>query len=264
MNNKIKLKTPITYYGGKQQLSKIILELIPEHRLYCEPFCGGAAIFFAKEPATVEILNDTNREIINFFKVAKMDFVSLEKEIRITMHSRSQHHDAHVIYTNPHMFSEIKRAWAIWVLANQSINSIIDNSWSYERKHNKITSKTINKRMMFTEEIAIRLQNTQVECTDANYIITSRDCEDAFFYCDPPYINTCQGHYDGYTEEDFKNLLDTLAQIKGKFLLSSFPSDILTEYIKKYNWISEEIVMRCTASKTRKKKIEVLTKNYVI
>ena len=260
----IRLKTPISYYGGKQQLSQIILNLLPAHELYCEPFCGGAAIFFAKEPALVEIINDTNREIINFFKMAQTDFTSLEKLVRITMHSRSQHHDAHVIYNNPHMFSEIKRAWAVWVLANQSVNSIIDNSWGYERKTNKITQKTTNKKIQFTEDIAIRLQNVQIECADAIYIIKSRDCENAFFYCDPPYINTCQGHYDGYTEDDYRKLLDTLSTIKGKFLLSSFPSDILTEYIKKHGWISEEIVMRCTASKSRKKKTEVLTRNYEI
>jgi DNA adenine methylase len=40
--------------------------MIPEHRIYCEPFYGGAAIFFAKEPAPVDIINDANGEIINF------------------------------------------------------------------------------------------------------------------------------------------------------------------------------------------------------
>ncbi|MDR2951683.1 MAG: DNA adenine methylase, partial [Treponema sp.] len=42
------MKTPLSYYGGKQQLAKTILGLIPPHRVYCEPFLGGAAIFFAK------------------------------------------------------------------------------------------------------------------------------------------------------------------------------------------------------------------------
>ncbi|QSH99083.1 DNA adenine methylase [Treponema phagedenis] len=45
------MKTPISYYGGKQQLAKKIVSLIPEHKIYCEPFCGGAAILFAKEPS---------------------------------------------------------------------------------------------------------------------------------------------------------------------------------------------------------------------
>lgn len=45
---KVSLRTPLTYYGGKQQLCKEILHQIPQHQLYCEPFCGGAAVFFGK------------------------------------------------------------------------------------------------------------------------------------------------------------------------------------------------------------------------
>ncbi|HRS68514.1 MAG TPA: DNA adenine methylase, partial [Paludibacteraceae bacterium] len=60
---KVRLRTPLTYYGGKQQLLKEILTQVPKHELYCEPFCGGAAVFFGKEPAKVEVINDTNREV---------------------------------------------------------------------------------------------------------------------------------------------------------------------------------------------------------
>ncbi len=261
---KVRLRPPLTYYGGKQQLCKIILELIPPHVLYGEPFLGGGAVFFGKEKSEVEVINDTNREVINFYKVVKDDFISLEKLIRITLHSRSQHEDAHVIFNNPHMFSEIKRAWAVWVLANQSVQSIIDNSWGYERKSSKTSLKCNNKRESFTEDLAIRLQNVQVECADANYIIQSRDSADSFFYCDPPYIDTCQGHYDGYSASDYEVLLTNLSGIKGKFLLSSFPSDLLSRFIKEHGWFTREIVMRCSASHSKKTKTEVLTANYPI
>lgn len=40
------MKTPISYYGGKQTLLKHILPLIPKHKLYTEAFCGGAAVLF--------------------------------------------------------------------------------------------------------------------------------------------------------------------------------------------------------------------------
>lgn len=40
-----KMKTPITYYGGKQMMAKHILPLIPEHHIYSEAFFGGGAIF---------------------------------------------------------------------------------------------------------------------------------------------------------------------------------------------------------------------------
>ncbi|MBA3830125.1 MAG: DNA adenine methylase, partial [Taibaiella sp.] len=50
-------------------MASTILPLIPEHVLYNEPFSGGAAILFAKELSEIEVLNDTNGELINFYKV---------------------------------------------------------------------------------------------------------------------------------------------------------------------------------------------------
>ncbi|MDR2149904.1 MAG: DNA adenine methylase [Spirochaetaceae bacterium] len=101
------MKTPITYYGGKQMLAKIILGLIPPHRVYCEPFLGGGAIFFSKQPSKVEIINDTNGELINFYKVCKTDFHALRKEIAVSLHSRKQHHQAEIVYNNPEMFDPV-------------------------------------------------------------------------------------------------------------------------------------------------------------
>lgn len=115
---KLNLKTPVTYFGGKQTMVSKILPLIPEHKLYAEPFAGGAAIFWAKEPASVEVLNDTNRELVNFYMVVKNHFIELEKEVRITLNSRDLYRKASTIYNNSDMFSEVKRAWALWVLSN--------------------------------------------------------------------------------------------------------------------------------------------------
>ncbi|WP_366143599.1 DNA adenine methylase [Flavobacterium sp.] len=68
-----------------------------------------------------------------------------------------------------------------------------------------------------------RLRSTQIEQNSAHQVILSRDSEDAFIYADPPYVNTNQGHYGGYTEEHFIRDLDVLAHVKGKFLLSNYP-----------------------------------------
>ena len=48
-------RTPITYYGGKQQLVSTILPMIPSHRVYCEPYFGGGAVFFAKGKSYLEV-----------------------------------------------------------------------------------------------------------------------------------------------------------------------------------------------------------------
>ena len=260
------MKTPISYYGGKQTLAPIILELIPEHKIYCEPFLGGAAVYFAKKPSKVEVINDTNSELINFYEVVKNDFTALEREIAITLHSRTKHRQAQVIYANPDMFDRIKRAWAVWMLANISYGCKLDGVFGYDRS-GTASKKLANKRKGFTEEYAIRLQNTQIECCDALRIIRSRDTEETFFYIDPPYVGADQGHYDGYSQEDFDALLALLEEIKGKFLLSSYRNAALTECVKRNGWYSLEIDMACSMAnraQSPRHKVEVLTANYPI
>lgn len=246
-------------------MARYILPIIPVHNLYCEPFAGGAAIFFAKQPSEVEILNDTNRELINFYKVVQSDFTSLEKEIMITLHSRDLHRKASVIYNNPDMFSELKRAWALWVLSSQGFAGQIDSSWGYDKTKNSTPKKIENKKEAFTYDLAVRLQQVQLECADALYIIKSRDAKEAFFYVDPPYFNSDMGHYDGYSKDDFEALLKLLSGIQGKFLLSSYPSDILSSYIKQQGWQTKSFdgkVSVAAKSGKQKAKVEVLTGNY--
>jgi DNA adenine methylase len=258
------MKTPLSYYGGKQQLASIILGLIPPHRLYCEPFLGGAAIFFAKEPSKVEIINDSNGEIINFYEVLQRDFTALEKEVAISLHSRKQHRQAEVIYANPDMFDRIKRAWAIWALANSSYGCMLDGGYGYDRTGGT-SKKLANKRAGFTVDYAVRLQQVQIECCDALRIIRSRDTPDAFFYCDPPYVGADQGHYDGYSQEDFDNLLSLLETMQGKFLLSSFRNKSLDDFTRRNGWSKMEIKRECSMTNrfdNPKIKTEILTANY--
>ena len=267
------MKTPISYYGGKQKLAKEILKRIPEHRLYCEPFFGGGAIFFEKPKSAVEVINDTNQELINFYKVVKQQYVGLSQMIQITLHSRQAHTDAEIIYNActkknaAHLFTEVERAWAVWVLSTQSFSSKLDGNWGYDIGKNTTSKKIMNKREGFTTDYAIRLQDVQIECTDALRIIESRDSKDSFFYPDPPYFNSNCGHYDGYSEQDFKNLLNSLSKVEGKFMLSSYPSDILAEYVKQNRWKQVSFEQRVTVNNKGgkpKKKTEVLTANYDI
>lgn len=100
------MKTPITYYGGKQRMLPYILPLIPEHRLYAEPFAGGAAVFFAKPPSVVEVLNDTNRQLITFYEVMKTQYQKLKKKIEASLYSRENHRYAQIIYDNSRFFGK--------------------------------------------------------------------------------------------------------------------------------------------------------------
>jgi DNA adenine methylase len=54
------VKPPFTYYGSKGRMAPWIASLLPEHRLYFEPFAGSAAVLFAKPPRIHEVLNDVS------------------------------------------------------------------------------------------------------------------------------------------------------------------------------------------------------------
>ncbi|MDT8337184.1 MAG: DNA adenine methylase [Candidatus Izemoplasmatales bacterium] len=172
-----------------------------------------------------------------------------------------------IIYDCPWLFSNdlVIRAWAFWVVTNQGFSSRI-GSWGYDREKRAITIQ--NKVDQFQELLSERIRFAQIEQNEAHKVIKSRDSIDTFFYVDPPYIDTNQGHYGGYTHEHFRRDLDVLVNIKGKFLLSTYPSDILDEYIKANNWFTKEIDKPLSSSYTgtvkRKRKTEVLTANYPI
>jgi len=257
------MKPPLTYYGGKQKMVKHILPLIPKHKLYCEPFFGSGAVFFAKEPSEIEVVNDINGEVINFYKVVRTKFNQLKKEINASLHSRKLHKKAGFIYRNPDMFSDVERAWAVFITSHQSYSSILGSTWACGKTESTTEKKFHNKKISLAQNLAKRLESVQIECRDALEVIQTRDTKDSFFYLDPPYFNSDMGHYGGYKEEDFEKLLQLLSKIKGKFLLSSYPSDLLKKYAKKYKWFMKTIdTALCVQGAKRKRKTEVLTGNY--
>ena len=261
------MKTPITYYGGKQNLVDVILPMIPPHRLYCEPFTGGAAVFFAKRPSKEEVLNDLNPEIINFYEVLKRDFSALQSEINISLHSRKLHRNACVVYANPDMFSRVKRAWAVWYLATTSFGSMLGGTWGSDA-YGKRLGAFNNKKAEFNETLSHRLAGAKFENCGACKIIQIYDAPDSFFYTDPPYVGADQGHYAGYTQVHFDALLETFSSIKGKFLLSSYPNEPLSKSVQKYGWYQAEVKMNNSMAAAEVGhlviKTEMLTANYPI
>jgi len=97
-------------------------------------------------------------------------------------------------------------------------------------------------------------------------VIRGRDTATSFFYCDPPYVGSDQGHYDGYSQDDFEALLSTLETMQGKFLLSSFRNKSPADFAKRNGWHSFEIKMACAMSNRygSREKAEVFTANYPI
>ena len=112
----------------------------------------------------------------------------------------------------------------------------------------------------FTEVYSQRLEHASIFCREALDVICKADHEDTFHYVDPPYFQANMGHYGDYTREDFAALLETLSRVKGKFMLSSYPSDVLREYADRHGWCVMKFVMPRSAGGGIK--TEVVTLNY--
>ncbi|MCL2328428.1 MAG: DNA adenine methylase [Bacteroidetes bacterium] len=266
MTGKFNLKTPITYYGGKQTMLKHILPLIPEHIVYTEAFAGGAAVLFAKQPSKVEVINDLNGELINFYRVCKLNFEALKIEIDMSIHARAMHEHSNYVYKHPVFFNPVQRAWAVWYSAKTSFASMLGESFGYDRKKGQKAIQMRNAKDNFAEWLRDRLEHITIECDDALKVIKRFDCEHAFHFIDPPYIYSDMGHYGGmFNEQNMVELLELCATLKGKFMLTMYPCDLIQKYVDAHGWKIHAVERTITASKVidkRRRQVEWMVCNY--
>ena len=52
-------------------MAKTIRSMMPTHKVYCEPYMGGGAVFFAKGKSYCEVINDIDNRIITFYEVCQ-------------------------------------------------------------------------------------------------------------------------------------------------------------------------------------------------
>ena len=242
-----------------------IMPLIPEHGCYVEPFCGGATVFFAKKKSSVEVLNDTHDNLINFYRVLqdKVKGPLLLEMCKGTLYARTEHDRAiELIKTG----SDVEKAWALWFKINTGFSGKLNGGFSVTRIPGSSPGIKFTNYKKNLFQIVTRLQNVQVENIDAIDCIDSYDRETSFFYVDPPYMEADQGHYKGYKPEDFKKLLNKLTSIKGKFLLSCYPGRMIKDYVAINDWSFFAIQQRIRAAsrnnKSKKWKTEMLVWNY--
>lgn len=218
------MKPPFSYYGGKQRMSSKIAPLIPQHTVYVEPFCGGATIMFAKPWPDVtnvahyrEVINDTNGHVINFFKQLKDNGKELCRTLSLTPYSEQLHKEAKDLNSG----SELERAVKFFINVSQSFANILGGGWGravYKANGSVRWYKKVNS----LPEYISRMMSTHIPQQDALMCIRQWDSPQSFFYCDPPYPETHQGHYPGFTTENFQQLVDTLDKAQGSFLLSCY------------------------------------------
>ena len=107
-----------------------------EFKRYVEPFGGGAAVLFAKEPSKCEIYNDLYSDLVTFYKVLRdpKTYKRLIRFIECTPYSREVFYNSRRALANKRI-SDIERAWCFFTCVRQSFSSLIGGNWSTPTEH---------------------------------------------------------------------------------------------------------------------------------
>ena len=182
-----KSNSPFRYAGGKFYARKLILPNIPKTKVYCEPFAGGASIFFAKEPSQHSILNDLDADVINTLIQIRdnlEDLLYLLDGVRATKR-------LHAYYKNKYKASnDLEQAFRWYYLNRTSYSGIMKKENCYFGYGEKYSMRPENwPRHLRT--VSDRLQGVKLTSLDFEYCIDSMP-DGAFLFVDPPYFNADQ------------------------------------------------------------------------
>jgi DNA adenine methylase len=207
---------PIPYIGGKNRLATKIISMLPEHTTYVEPFAGGAQVLFHKQPSNVEVLNDLDYDIVNFFRVCQWHYEELVRYLRYCLVSRKLH-EQHLA-SNPAALTDIQRAGRFFYLQKNSFGGLILK----QKFHYGVTQNSnynLERIPEVIEQAHHRLLRVQIESLPYEDVLERYDRPTTVFYLDPPYWGVKLYKFN-FRSEDFEALAARLAKLKGKFILS--------------------------------------------
>ena len=228
------MKTCLSYYGGKARIASQIVPYIMAipHTVYVEPFFGGGAVLYAKGKIDRgnndyyrEAINDLNKQLITFWRVAREQPEELARWIELTPYSQEEHREARKIYNNPSEYSDLNVAWATYIQCNMSFSNVIGGGWKAGVIGRNESATWVNRASRLPECFE-RLRDVHIGCEDALSFIKRWDCPHGLIYADPPYPNAEQGHYGGYTLDDYQKLCDALDACESSYVLSNYHQDI--------------------------------------
>ncbi len=225
------------WYGGKFSHLAWLLSLLPRTRQYCEPFAGSAAVLINREPSEVEIYNDIDGEVTNFFMILRDFREELIAKIALTPFSREEFALA-CEPAGPEV-SAIERARRFYVRARQVRFGLAQTAsigrWANCRNTSRAGMAGVVSRWLggveALTEIAERLLRVQFENRPAIDVIKLYDDKDTLFYLDPPYPHESRTDIKAYgyemTDQEHHALADLLCSVKAKVALSGYECPLL-------------------------------------
>ncbi len=207
---------PLAYIGGKRMLARQIVAIFPEHTTYIEAFCGGAQVYFRKEPSKVEVLNDLDRDIVNFFRVCQSHAGELIRYMRFTVTSRSWF-DL-LMRTDPETLTDVQRAGRFLFLAKNTYAGLVRRR-NFNINVTQPPGFNPEKLPKLLEETHKRLARAQIESLPYEDVLRKYDRSTSLAYLDPPYYARKLYRYN-LEHDDFVKMAEILDGLKGKFVLS--------------------------------------------
>jgi len=263
----------IHWYGGKYFMLKRILPLIPGHDVYVEVFGGAAHLLFAKPPAKVNVYNDIDNNLVNFFRVLRDPEKAkrLQQLLYLTPYSRKEFEFCRD-YLNEPGIDDVERARRFFVVVKQSFNGYFKN-WKYNPTPRRAIMyvetfyNSVDKIPEFTEF----LRKVQIENDDFERVIKRYDSPETFFYCDPPYVTDTiktEHPYQSMSLQDHRRLVNVLLNVRGKVMLSGYDHPVYAP-LEKAGWRKIQVRRPLYATNPRKNlggrrihQIEYLWLNY--
>lgn len=206
----------VPWVGGKRRLAQHILPLFPAHSCYVEAFCGAAALFFMKEPAKVEVLNDVHGDLVRLYRVVQNHLEEFVKQFKWALASREMY--GWLQATPPTTLTDIQRAARFFYLQKLGFGGKVDG-----QTFGTATTAKVRLNLLRLEEelsaVHLRLHQVTIEHLDWAACIKRYDRPHTLFYLDPPYFGT-EGYGVGFGLEQYDLMGELLRTMKGKAVVS--------------------------------------------
>lgn len=212
---KVRVRGPIKMMGGKTRLVRKLIGLIPEHRVYVEPYAGGARLFWAKKPAEQEVLNDLDPDIVAVYQFLRdATDAELERFARLDWVGHKATFDR-IAESSPK--SLLDRAYRTIYLSKFGWWGMQDGKGDFDHH---MDGHRIEVNRNWLRRVRERLRGTVIENRDALEVIKEWDSPDTFFYLDPPYLGTEVNYRYGSDPEHLARLGELARTLKGRVIVS--------------------------------------------
>lgn len=227
----------VRWPGGKRRHLKLLLPLIRPNVCYVEVFAGGLAVLLAKERGPVEVVNDTNRDLVALYRCAQFHLEALIKETEWQLAARVNFKD----FPENRGLTDLQRATRFLV---SNLTSFAGDGKSFGVSKTSGGGVALNRQRIVDRLTALRerMDRVVVECLDWKRCVALYDSEDTFFFFDPPYLHAKINAYAGWNEEQMCELRDVLRTIKGKWMVTVDGSDFCKKLFSE--WHVREIETR--------------------